>query len=237
MRDIAIPGRESLISEVFSWVEFPRLMMSAPHLLNQPRGRGEQILVFPGFGAGNLSTLPLRRYLQAQGYRVRGWDQGTNQGDVPDLIESMKEFTSRQYYAVPEAERAPLSLIGWSLGGYIAREVARELPDLVSSVITMGSPVVGGPKYTTVAPVFTFRGFDLDEVERQVDERFDTPLNVPVTAIYSKRDGVVAWEACIDEYSPHVEHIEVTASHVGLGISADVFEIIAQRLAGSNSRH
>ena len=227
MRNIAIPGRESLVNEAFSWVEFPRLVLSAPHLMNQPRGRGEKVLVFPGFGAGNLSTLPLRQYLRTLGYSVSGWDQGTNQGDVPDLIENMKTFTQQQF----EASETPLNLLGWSLGGYIAREVARELPHMVNRVITMGSPVIGGPKYTTVAPLFAARGLDLDEVERQVDERYSVPLRVPVTAIYSRRDGVVAWEACIDDQSPHVEHVEVTASHVGLGISADVFEIVAKRLA------
>jgi len=95
----------------------------------------------------------------------------------------------------------------------------------------MGTPVVGGPKYTRVAEYFRSSGMDLNEIEREVDARTVVPLKVPVTAIYSKRDGVVAWEACIDETSDSVEHVEVLSSHIGMGISSTVYNIISTRLA------
>jgi pimeloyl-ACP methyl ester carboxylesterase len=91
-------------------------------------------------------------------------------------------------------------LIGWSLGGYLAREAARDCPDLVHQVITLRSPVVGGPKYTLVAEAYRRRGIDLDEVEAQVEARNSVPLRTPVVAIYSRNDAVVEWEACIDRH-------------------------------------
>ena len=133
--------------------------------------------------------------------------------------------------AEPSSE--PVYLVGWSLGGYLAREVARECPDKVKHVVTLGSPVVGGPKYTSVAAAFSQRGASIDEIERLVDARYDIPLKVPVTAIYSKADGVVSWEACIDHRSPDVEHIEVFSSHTGLGFSPQAYHILADRLAAS----
>ena len=97
--------------------------------------------------------------------------------------------------------------------------------------MTLGSPVVGGPKYTAVAETYRQQGVDLDEIERQVAERTRVPLRTPVTAVYSRRDGVVAWQACIDPQGDTVEHVEVAATHLGLGFSAEVFEVLAERLA------
>lgn len=227
MRNYELPGNELLFNEMLSWMELPRLLASVPGFMTLPRGQGQQVTVLPGFGAGDLSTLPLRQFLSGLGYQAGGWSQGTNNGDVLQLISAVREKLERQ----GDRDGEPRHLVGWSLGGYIAREVAREIPDYVSSVITLGSPVVGGPKYTRVADLFELRGESVDEIERLVDERNRMPLKVPVTAIYSRRDGVVAWQACIDQVSPQVEHVEVDASHIGLGISAEVFTIIARRLA------
>ena len=98
-------------------------------------------------------------------------------------------------------------------------------------MITLGSPVVGGSKYTAVAGFYRRQGIDLDAIEAEVEARNRLPLATPVTAIYSRSDGVVAWRACIDPYSPQVDHVEVAATHLGLGFSPRVFEIIAERLA------
>jgi pimeloyl-ACP methyl ester carboxylesterase len=226
MHNISPPSNARLFNEAFSWVEFPRLFLHAPDLLTQVRGKGQRVLVFPGFGAGDFSTLVLRNYLGYLGYNSAGWQQGINTGDVMAMIKNLTEA------ARVEAERnqAPIILIGWSLGGYLAREVARELPDHISQVVTMGSPIIGGPKYTRVASLFEGTGMSLDMIEQAIEWRDQIPLRLPITNIYSKNDGVVAWEACIDHKSPAVEHFEVSSSHIGLGISADVFRIIARQL-------
>ena len=226
MNAIAPPPRSRALNEALSWVEFPRLLLNSPALLAAPRGQGERVAVFPGFGAGDASTAALRQYLAYLGYEVSGWRMGRNGGDVPALIDMLTEGVAREYDRTGEA----LNLIGWSLGGYLAREVARELPHAVTQVITMGSPIVGGPKYTQVASAFGDSAM-LDWIEREIELRDQTPLRVPVTAIYSKLDGVVAWEACIDTKHDDVEHIEVTTTHIGLGFNPDVYRIIARKLA------
>lgn len=224
-RTIRPPPRTALFNEALTPLQLWLLLLEAPSLALAPRGSG-RVLVWPGFGAGNTSTATLRAFLRFLGYQAEGWTEGSNDGDVLSLLDRLKaSLTSR-------SDGKPVSLIGWSLGGYLAREVARDCPQLVQRVITLGSPVVGGPKYTAVADVFARRGVPLDEIERMVDERFDTPLSVPVTAIYSKLDGVVAWQACIDDRSPDVEHVEIASSHVGLGFSPRAYRIIATRLAG-----
>ena len=227
MRNYPIPPVQKMINEAFSWTEIPELFLRGPSLLGKPRGDGQRIIVVPGFSTGDISTLPLRQYLASLGYRVSGWNMGVNSGDVLDAIALLNQRVQTEH----AAEDEQIILIGWSLGGYLAREVARELPHAVAQVITMGTPVVGGPKYTRVAEYFRSSGMDLNEIEREVDARTVVPLKVPVTAIYSKRDGVVAWEACIDETSDTVEHVEVMSSHIGMGISSTVYNIISTRLA------
>ncbi len=168
----------------------------------------------------------LRSYLRFLGWEACGWDLGRNHGDVPNLLPQVVarvEALAREY-------GQPVRLVGWSLGGYLAREAARERLDLACGVITLGSLVVGGPKYTVVAPVYRSRGVDLDELEATIDARNRTPPPVPVTAVYSRHDAVVAWEACIDHWSGSVEHVEVTTSHLGLGFAPDVLAIVADRL-------
>jgi ribonucleotide reductase alpha subunit len=95
----------------------------------------------------------------------------------------------------------------------------------------MGSPIVGGPKYTVTAARYARRGFDLDDIEARVAERERIPIEVPVTAIYSRRDGIVAWQACIDSTNPCVEHHQVSSTHTGLGFQAEVLAIVARALA------
>jgi hypothetical protein len=98
-------------------------------------------------------------------------------------------------------------------------------------VITLGTPVIGGPKYTIVAHKYRRRGVDVDALAAEVDARNQISLITPVTAIYSRFDAVVAWQACIDSTAANVEHVEVRTTHVGLGFSPEVYKIIATRLS------
>jgi pimeloyl-ACP methyl ester carboxylesterase len=227
-RTFTAPPPSALFNEALTPLQFSLLLLQAPRLAQAPKGRGERVLVWPGFGAGNSSTIVLRNFLRFLGYRPQGWSLGTNNGDVLNTLEQLKEDL------LAEQSAEPVFLIGWSLGGYLAREVARDCPDKVKHVVTLGSPVVGGPKYTSVAGAFSSRGESIDEIERLVDARYDIPLTVPVTAIYSKADGIVSWEACIDDRSPEVEHVEVFSSHTGLGFSPQAYHILAERLAASS---
>ncbi len=228
---LAAPAPSALMNEALTLLQFPNLLLRAPFLGFAPRGRGERVLVVPGFGATNASTVVIRRFLEYLGYQPTGWTQGVNDGDVPRLLDELTEHVDGL------AQDEPIHLVGWSLGGYLAREVARDLPHRVRRIVTLGSPVVGGPKYTSVASIFDDQPGALDAIEEIVDARYASPLTVPVTAVYSRLDGVVAWRACIDERSPNVEHVEIVSTHAGLGFSPDALSIIADRLAQPVASH
>jgi pimeloyl-ACP methyl ester carboxylesterase len=225
------PSPGGLFREIRGFLEFPRLLFRAVDLVLQPRGNGEPILVLPGYGAGDGSTAFLKTYLRVLGYRVSGWHLGRNSGDVPDLLPRvMKRLLSMQRHS-----QQRVRLIGWSLGGFLAREAARERPDLVHQVITLGTPVIGGPKYTVVAYRLRRRGIDLDAMEAEIASRNAILLQTRVTALYSRSDAVVTWQACIDNGGGNVEHVEVRTTHFGFGFSPQVYKIIAQRLADKSA--
>lgn len=221
------PPRAALLREPLGLLEPARLACRGPALARLPRGRGQRVMLVPGYGTTDRWLWPLGRFLAWLGYRVDGWGLGRNHGRVPQLVPRLGERVA----ARAADDGAPVRLVGWSLGGYIAREVARDHPASVHRVVTFGSPVVGGPKYTATARQYLKRGYDLEEIAARVAARESVPLAVPVTAIYSKRDGVVAWEACIDRVNDGVEHVEVPATHFGMGFSPEVYEIVARRMA------
>jgi len=132
--------------------------------------------------------------------------------------------------ALAVEERQPIALVGWSLGGVIARELARLRPDLVRHVVTLGSPVVGGLRHTAIAGLFGIQGWNLAAVAELVEIARRTPIRVPVTAIWSRRDGIVAWQACVDRSTAQVENLEASSCHWGLGLDPDVLDAIAGRL-------
>jgi pimeloyl-ACP methyl ester carboxylesterase len=225
--DHLTPGPAALLREGLGLLELPRLLLRFPELARLPRAAGEPVMVLPGFATGDTSTLALRTYLRFLGYRVRGWRLGMNTGQVEALLPRVQERVARMADTAGE----PVRLIGWSLGGVLARETARDRPELVRRVITLGTPIVGGPKYTAVGRVYRWQGVDLDAVEAAIETREVTPIRVPITAIWSRADGIVAWQACVDRRSPDVENVEVMTTHFGLGFAADVYRVIADRLA------
>jgi len=226
------PHPSGMIREVRVLLELPRLLFRFPVLARQPKGCGQPVLVLPGYGAGDVSTALLQGYLRFLGYRVRGWGRGRTHGEVQTLMPRVL----KRLISLARKSGQEVTLVGWSLGGYLAREAARERPDLVQRVITLGTPVIGGPKYTVVARHFHRRGIDMDAMEAEIDLRNQILLRTPVTAIYSRTDAVVAWRACIDRNGSNVEHVEVRTTHLGFGFSAEVYTIIAQRLAAQPER-
>ena len=114
----------------------------------------------------------------------------------------------------------------------MARDVAREHPACVEQVVTLGSPVIGGAKFTAVGRSYRKKGIDVDRMARAADARETAkPIPVPVTALYDRHDGIVNWGACIDRHNRHVKHVEVQCSHLGMVVDRGVFGIIAQALA------
>ena len=213
--------------------QLAQLVLHYPRLLTGPRGDGHTVLVLPGYTASDRSTQSLRSYLKRLGYDARGWGLGRNSGNVAVHAPQVSEVVSK----LNAATGKKVSLIGWSMGGVISREVALHHPHWVRRVITMGSPITGGPKYTAFADQLAREGVDLDAIEAHIHHRQRTspPLRVPVTAIFSRRDGVVAWQACIDQINQSVEHVEVKSSHLGLGFDPEVYRLVAARLAKNDT--
>ncbi len=223
---IEAPRPGGLWRELLVARELPRLVLAAPALARAPRGGGRPVLTLPGYGAGERALAPLRAFLRWLGYEARPWGLGRNRGDVQRLVPRVVGIVER---FAAEVGR-PVSLVGWSLGGVLAREAARERPAAVARVVTLGTPIVGGPRYTVLAGRYRRRGFDLDAISQAVEERNAIPIPCPVTAIYSRRDPIVAWQACIDRFSPRAENVEVRSSHFGLTLDPAVLDVVAGAL-------
>jgi len=210
--------------------EYALLQAARPWLAAAPRGDGHQVLVLPGLGASDRSTVPLRRFLSGLGYEVHGWGLGRNVPS-PELVERLRG-RARSLVA-QAAPGASTSLVGWSLGGIYAREIAKAAPEQVRQVVTLGSPFRSTPDHeSAVAPflrrIAANRGIDVGP-EREYGD--DVPLAVPSTSVFTRSDGIVPWRACLDAATGPHETLEVTASHCGLGHHPAVLWIVADRLA------
>lgn len=206
--------------------EFGAAMMAAPLLRSVPAGDGHPVLVFPGLVAGDLTTVVLRAFLSSWGYAAYAWEQGVNLGPRPGVVEAC---IARVKQLRAEHGR-PVSLIGWSLGGVYAREIAKMAPDDVRSVITLGTPFTGHPKATNAWRVYEFASGHRLIDDAQLAALKTTPP-VPTTSIFSRTDGVVAWQCSKERESGSSENIEVHASHIGMGMNPMVLYAIADRLA------
>lgn len=220
------PGRLDPVKELRLPVDALRWVPAWLATRVRPTAEPRSVLLLPGYGTGPRATRVVERHLARRGHRVRDWGLGVNTGEAKRLRAALEPVVA------PLVERSgePIVMVGWSLGGFIAREYAREHPGQVRRVITLGSPVIGGPRYTATAARYRAQGHDLDALEEAVRSRYATPLRVPVSAIYSKRDGIVAWRACIDRWSPDVRHIEVEETHLGLVLSPRVLAVMTAEI-------
>ena len=220
------PDRLATLAELLLPLDIAGFALHVPALAFAPRGDGRPVLLLPGFGASERSMEPLKRFLSFIGYAVEDWDLGRNRGKVDQYARAIADQLLARY-------DAPVTLIGWSLGGVVARETARLVPDNVREIVTMGTPVIGGPKYTAMAARYAdTEALDLDHFERQVHERNLNGLTCPITAIYTDRDGVVSPGSSQDIYNPQTRMVKVGGGHFGLGINPRVWRIIADTLAG-----
>ena len=179
-------------------------------------------IVLPGLGASDRATKPLRHYLTVTGLKVYKGGIGRNHGNLKQLIP----LAEQQLEFVYKKHRQPVVLIGWSLGGIIARELARTYPQYCVAVCCMGSPIVGGGKYSAFAPLYKRYGFDLKQMEEACTRRESNPISVPSLSIYSKKDGIVFWRASQDPYNEHTEHLEVRCRHFAMGFSLQVYQAL-----------
>lgn len=224
------PGWLRIAMELRAPLEFAASIAAAPWLLNAPRGDGHSVIVYPGFLGSDFSTRPMRRLLRSLGHQAEGWGMGRNTGPRPEVLD---EATTR-IQALAQRRGNAVSLVGWSLGGVYARELAKRVPDSVRLVVTLGSPFSGEAGATNAERVFAWINRDQPRVSIARDA-LRTPPPVPTTSIYSRSDGVVAWQCSIQDMEipagGKVENIEVGASHIGLGVNPFALYALADRLA------
>lgn len=194
-----------------------------------PRGAGRPVLVLPGFLADDDATAVLRRYLREQRHMVYPWGLGINLGPTASIVDGVE----RRLEEIVALHNERVSLIGVSLGGLYARDLARRRHELVRQVITLGSPFRMerssqsslGAVFDALSPIHVHPSrFSVWSLPRE-------PLPVPATAIYTRSDGIVAWETCLDAASRESENIEVVGSHSGLGHLPTALYAVADRLA------
>lgn len=225
--DIPPPSLALLALEFRAPWEFGAVLPAWPALQRAPAGDGHAVLVFPGLSASDASTLPLRSYLRTLDYDARGWSQGFNFGPRAGVLDNAKRALAQAC----EASGRKVSLIGWSLGGVYARELAKEMPDCVRCVITLGSPFAAHPKSTNAWRIYELTsGRDITREHSSYD--LPTAPPVPTTSIYSRSDGIVAWRGSIQRPDHgQTENIEVIASHIGMGLNPSAWWAVADRLA------
>jgi pimeloyl-ACP methyl ester carboxylesterase len=221
------PSAFLLLMEGRAFGEYAALMLSWPWLSSLPRGDGHPVLVLPGFMASDLSTRPMRRVLSRLGYDAHGWGLGRNTGASRAVRDGMRERLDR----LSGAGRGKVSLVGWSLGGVYARELARAAPEKVRRVITLGSPINGHPHANNADALYRRVNGGSAPVDWEAFNRRRVPPGVPCTAIYSKTDGIVAWRCSLEEVAPNTENVEVRGSHCGLGVNPQVLRVLAHTLA------
>jgi pimeloyl-ACP methyl ester carboxylesterase len=222
------PLRLFLTEPARGLADLAALPLAAPWLAVAPRGDGHSVLVLPGLLASDMSTAPLRRFLSWLGYRVCGWDLGRNLGPTDAVLDGLPQVLAD---LVAGAGR-PASVVGWSLGGIYARELAREHPALVRHVITLGSPFGRSDLRRSRADGAYDRRRHLHAAGRlPTREQVALPIGVASTAVYSRRDGIVCWRNCIDAETALHQNVEVRCSHLGFGVDPATLWLIADRLA------
>ena len=225
--------RPSIWDQAREWgvmLEFAATHLSKDLVDRWPAGDGHPVLVLPGFLAGQQSTVQMRSLITRLGYDAHDWALGRNYGYREGMDELMQQAVSE----LRDRHGRSVTLIGWSLGGIYAREIARAVPEHVRQVITMGTPFRGNHRATRA-----FRLYQLLNRNPMHEDVFSesarisraAPLPVPTTSIYSRSDGIVAWECCTSLPAPHTENIEVRSTHLGYGFNLETMFVVADRLA------
>jgi pimeloyl-ACP methyl ester carboxylesterase len=227
-RRLRPPSLGLMLAEVRGILEFNASVMLSPLLMRAPRGDGHPVLTLPGFLASDLSTAPMRRYLKELGYDTYAWRMGRNTGGVTRMRAALRD----RLVQIHAATGRKVSIVGWSLGGIYARDLALQAPDMVRYVVTLGSPFSGDARATNATRLYEAMSGEAVEEDSELRRTIAGDLPVPTTSIYSRTDGIVNWRTCLLRPSDTAENIEVhLASHVGLGVNAAALWAVADRLA------
>ena len=210
----------------------------ASHVSAHPAsiGDGHPVLVYPGLGAGSANTSQLRTFLTRAGFHVQDWGGGVNIGHDGEFDDWLAGLVRNVRSLQAEHDGRKVSLVGWSLGGIFAREIAKCAPDAVRAVITLATPFASIGDANHAGTVYRMLNGDVSQLAPEVEARLRRSPPVPTTSIYSRSDGIVCWQGCVEKRSPIAENIEVDASHLGMASHPEVLRIVAGRLAEPEGR-
>ncbi len=195
-----------------------------------PAGDGHPVIIFPGLGTDSSAIAPLRDYCESLGYTMIDWGKGFNTGPKGNLDRWLEDLTTHTADLLAE-HQDKATLIGWSLGGLYAREVGKLLAPQVRQVITIGTPFNAEADHTNVGWLFRLLSGTPAAIDPSLSKRLRTPPPLPTTSIYSRSDGVVAWETCRHvKPARQVQDIEINGSHIGMGWNPAVLQIVGDRL-------
>ncbi|NIB39921.1 alpha/beta hydrolase [Pseudomaricurvus alkylphenolicus] len=217
------------LAEPRALLEWQSFYALRPLLKTLPQGDGHPVIVFPGFGGSDRSTRPMRDLLNDLGYQSHGWGLGSNILFDHSLEDEMLALVKE----VAENSGQKVSLIGWSLGGVYARELAKSCPDQVRCVISLGSPISGDSNHSNASRIYQAINGKPSQAAQVRRSHLNEAPPVPTTSIYSKTDGIVAWEGSVQHGGEQTENIEVPASHLGIGVNPLVMYLLAERLLQS----
>lgn len=221
------PPLALLLGEARVLLAWPAFHLRTLSVAKLPHGDGHAVLVLPGFGTTNAATHALRHALAKLEYRVYGWPCGRNLGMRPRVRDALDTQLQRLYMRY-----GAVSLIGWSLGGIFARELARHHPERVRNVITLGSPFSGHPAANNLRGLLRLaNGGHEPEIDWARFRRHEQPPPVPCFALYTRGDGIVNWRCCLEPAAANTRNIEVSGSHLSLVLSMEVLRITAGLLA------
>ena len=227
-RTLRPPSLGLLLAEMRGIFELNASLMMSPLLMRAPRGDGHPVLALPGFLASDLSMAPLRRYLTELGYDAHAWQMGRNLGGLSRVRAALRERLA----AIHASTGRKVSVVGWSLGGVYARDLALHAPEMVRYVMTLGSPFANDVRATNATKLYEMLSGETVGDDPEFLAAIGGELPMPATSIFSRADGVVNWRTCLLRPSAKAENIEVyLASHVGLGVNPAVLWAVADRLA------
>src|ERR1700722_10843798 len=227
-RTLRPPSLGLLLAEMRGIFELNASLMMSPLLMRAPRGDGHPVLALPGFLASDLSMAPLRRYLTELGYDAHAWQMGRNLGGLSRVRAALRERLA----AIHASTGRKVSVVGWSLGGVYARDLALHAPEMVRYVMTLGSPFANDVRATNATKLYEMLSGETVGNGPEFLAAIAGDLPMPATSIFSRADGVVNWRTCLLRPSAVAENIEVyLASHVGLGVNPAALWAVATRLA------
>ena len=219
------------------FLELPRLAgeLAASHAVDlvaprQPSGAGRPVLVIPGFRATDGMTGRLRSHLKRHDFRVHGWAQGPNIGLTDMLIDGLVE----RFEGIRKEYDEPVSVVGWSFGGVLARWLAHTYPGDVRQIVCLGSPWRADGEKTRATAMFerSRQKHGISDRARPMVDLLRGPVPVPCTAVFSKTDGIVPWRGCAVEAAslPPAENVVVPSSHIGMVANPLVLDVVVDRL-------